>query len=237
MGLRPLPQTTKRPASHCCAVALISSPDGKRWFFQRKDPGLPNIYGFDKTLCPMGGNWWEDGANDLSPVGTLVRELKEELCFPNGEGGWSRDERLQWVLYGILGALTPYRAALVTSSKKVFDLRPGNTKGDSTALSFYFRATLDAKTWGVLEDLQAEHGRLSNEGGSAIMSLEDMIRKERFAYAHDQMVQRLLLEMGYSEAKGMTLYENPPIEEVSWMGDYAEVEKYFDLARTPFYKC
>ena len=226
---------TKIAVNNCASIAIIfPQNDPHQMFIQQKDTGLPNRFGQDEALCPFGGNWLgEEAMDDSGPFRTLVRELDEEWCATDGQGGFTRPAALQGIFEVVSKVARPYRAALVETASEVWSTATKTRAGFVTRVS-YFQAALEDDDWAVLVLLQDLYGRLSNEGNSRVTSLDEVLRLGlRGAYGHDQALQQFWRDHGYNEAADMFVYPNPKALDIPWLDSYEDILAAYDIAKTP----
>jgi hypothetical protein len=245
------------------AVGIIArAKDPSQIFIDLKDDGLP-VKAFRRTLCPIGGNWVGDGAkNDVSPLDTFTRELKEEFSFerPTRDSlelsmlgiadrqfmtpakGLSADVRpsdwddLGVVRQSIIDNARPYADFLLTTSKSVIDLAdPENKRDGFVTLSSYFDSYLDEVVWELLTGLYERFGNLSNESLSVMTSLDEIVASgTAFAYAHDQGMRHWFLGQGFEKANYLRIMPNAPFEHVGPpLKSYGAYLERYDVAKKP----
>ncbi len=216
--------------NNVCAVALVyPKSDPRRIFLQQKDPGLPNNFGAQRALCPFGGNWWgAEAVGDKNAYDTVMREIWEEWRVMPANTLTPEIER---VLAAVKCAIEPWRAALVTTSAEAL----GNGKPGFTTLGHYFTAGLADEDWQLLEQLQMEHGRLSNEGDSTITSVDEMVERQlRCAYNHGPAIRDFFIQKGYEKAREMFLYpSDEPPQEVEFCSDYGRLLDHYRVGKLP----
>lgn len=220
----------KVPINNIAAVVLVyPASDPRRVFIQRKDDGLPNDFGQKRALCPFGGNWWgPEAASDQGPLDTVLREIREEWRVMPANTITPEIER---VLAAVTRVIVPWRAALVTTSAEAL----GNGKPGFITLGHYFTAGLADEEWELLARLQEQHGRLSNEGNSTIVSVDDIVgRQLRVAYNHGPALRDFFLGNGFEQAQGMYLYpsdEEPTV--VDFCNTFKQILDRYMVAKLP----
>ena len=254
--------TVLRAISNISSVAFIyRASNPSEIFFEIKDDGHP-IKLVRRTLCPIGGNWiGESARGDRGPLDTVRREIREELSLERPVRTWelqafggesvdqfaptpisdlqvTRDHLLSLsaVKEAINRMLMPFGTYLNTVTKEAMTRAdPGNTREGYTGLSCYWLAPLDEQTWHVLVKLQSDFGNLSNESLTVMTNVHEIVERQICgAFAHERVLQRFFLAMGFQEAKRMPLTEGTAsVCAGSALASYEDYLEIYDVQKRP----
>lgn len=214
-------------------------------------------------LCLIGGNWIGASViNDQGPLGTVRREIREELTLqpkavsteePVDLGLADHAERYatfrmthtatdhdQTALTGIVetitASLTPFGSRLNTVTAEAIRASDPNCMRESfTTLSCYWVAPLDEPTWEGLHRFQAAYHNLSNESIALITSLDEILERDfSGAFAHEHAPRDFSLAMGLSRAKDTHIVPHQTSEEAGPpLSSYAEYLERCNIAKKP----
>ncbi len=254
----------KRSVTNIASVGIIyRKSDPREIFIEVKDDGHP-IKLVRRQLCVIGGNWIGDGAKqDRGPLDTFRRELEEELSFdrPLKTGGdlqalgllaeaeifapspeptkkVSVDDRtqLKYLKAVISESAVPFGAFTNTITKVAMDtVDPENKRDNFIVLACYWTVPLAEPEWQKLRDLQQRFGNLSNESITLLTSLDEIIATGvKTSFAHDRVLQRFFLAMGFSEAKNLPLVEGlESVFEGPVLASYEDYLEQYEIAKRP----
>jgi len=246
----------------CGVVMAVRAEDPGQFFIELKDDGYP-MKVFCRHMCPIGGNWIGKLAIfDNNPLGTLRREMNEELCLekpvastlelkllgqitevntykmPKSKYIPTEEENKHFIMLKqiIADSCAPFGDYLVTVPDEVLNKDPQNKIKGYRYISSYWVAVLREKDWIKLSNFQSKFGNLSNESLTLITSLNEVIKTgTKFAFGHDTAVRDIFLAFGLEEAKQLPMVDGTYAERVgSTMCTYTEYQKKYDVLRTPF---
>ena len=251
----------RKVVQNCSSVGIIHRAEVPGWvFIETKTPGypIPNYVG--KGLL-IGGNWVRpNAAKDGGPLGTYIREIREELTFGNvavdpeemnvlfGTGHLGQPAALRNItpspedeaaLATVVAAIEvraePFGAFIQTVDRSVFDMgNPKNRTGDYLGLVSVFQVPLQDDEWFTLVDLQEKYGNLSNESQTLITSVWDIVAKGvRIAWGQDLVLQEFFLRQGYKEAQGMPLMPRTQVEKTPFGSSYEECMGKYEIEKIP----
>lgn len=186
------------------------------WFCQKSNPS--NIFvdrkfqypipAIDGRLAVIGGNWFGlEADNDEKPLGTLVREVSEELSLKHGKASMAEMGKLD--NSGVVGEyqtpqgsaeatpedialLERIRAAVIanaeffnayvitTKDQYFWRADPADEKARGiVSLACYYAVPLEDELWAGLARLQAKFGNLSSESVTVMTFLGEMLAAQR----------------------------------------------------------
>jgi hypothetical protein len=214
-------------------------------------------------LCLIGGNWiGQVAVNDQNPLGTLRRELVEELTLQGKNvstselvdlGLTDRSERyasprsdarpsqadevmLMEVISTITEGLVPFGSYINTTTRQaILAADPDSTREGLTTLSCYWPVPMGEEQWRNLVHLQGTYGNLSNESISLIISLDEIIERGiSGAFAHEQPLQAFFLAMGLARAREVRIVPGQTSVFVGPpLATYLEYLEQYDIVKLP----
>lgn len=248
--------------SNLSSVGIIyreSNPD--QVFIETKTPGYPRKVMVGKGLLP-GGNWVGKAAtNDGGPLGTYIREIREELSFDNpsiepeemdevfgtGHLGHAPEIRsvtasakdialLDMIKNNIEENAKPFGIYLEYVPRWVFDSAdPENKAGDFIGALSVFEVPLPEDIWGYLSSLQNTYLNLSSESQTVMTAVDQLVAKGwKIGWGQDRVLQEHFLRHGFKEAVEMSLMCGISAIKIGTpMKTYAEYFKLFDVEKIP----
>lgn len=157
-----------------------------RYLIQRKSSDYP-IPQFKNALCLYGGNFLSLKEGDLTPLDTLLRELKEELSEET------------FVMESILPKIQFRQYSYNFQSHKIFEYQQQEQQGDMAEkakteygfLCVLFEAVIQYKDLPP-SIFQVEEG---NEGNYELLTKEELLR-ERYAWGYDYIMSQYFRDEG-----------------------------------------
>lgn len=250
----------RRRAENCSSVGIIHREACPGWVFMTtKTPGYPRRAYVGKGLF-VGGNWvGPKAASDRTPLGTFIRELREEISFGNpvadpaemdtlfgaGHLGHEPEPRnivasnedevaLAQIVAAIESCAKPFGAFFQDIRRAVFDSgSPKNKAGDYHGLVHVFQAPLPDNIWFSLVDLQTKYGNLSNESQSVITSIWEIVEKRiQIAWGQDNVLADFFAENGF-DVDDMTMFANTETDRVAPWESYDDLILKVDVEKIP----
>ena len=218
-----------------------------------KDATYPKKAFALKLLC-MGGNWLGTAAaNDGSPKGTLIREIKEELSVKRPLGPVDDAELAQIFGHAVstrtvdrknvdpsegdLDDLEAVKRAIIDSlfhlgdyiefvPRIVFDRAdPENKTGDVQGFASVWMAGLDDDVWAKLVRIQEKFGNLSSESISVITSLDEIVAKHlETGWSQDRILRDFFRRFGFPETDRFPLI--PDVKATRMDESYTSYDEY-----------
>ena len=253
--------TQRRWVDNIGAAAIVFRGRDPRQIFLDKKVGYP-ICAFANKLYPIGGTWiGDDALNDVNPLGTLRREIGEELN-PNGglhhkdlsamgfpESTHSSELRKQGLtpsnseaqtLKGLVKviqeSLLPFGDFINHAPREVLDTADVDNKLDGvTALMSVWLAPLRDIEWQLLISLQGSLGNLSSESASIVTSVSHIIDVGcEFALGTDRIYKQFFESIGIQEAAKLPLISSVSSELIGHpRPEYADYLTSFQVGRKP----
>ena len=219
----------KRVVNHYSSVCIFYRRENPcQVLMEVKDHGHPNR-AFRGVLGCLGGNKDRASARDLSPLGTLLRELNEEWSLKSPVKG------MEVVNLSTLAAAKPGTLLLDSSARQTvpgIDVAALGRFADSarnslsswlaflgspdververtTAIISYWECGLDEETWDIITRLTEKYGHFSNESVTVMTSFAEIMEVGiQLTPGHDQALRWWGIKKGVPGAADLQCVSN-----------------------------